>query len=104
MKAKELLSIANPEDLAEKQYNAIVKETEQLFKDIVELMKAHEFKGLRKMISNSPAGDCMGGDNSYISFSNIIGLYKDGNCECDSDIGNVIDKLDGLSSCFTVSI
>lgn len=70
-----------PSNLAEKQYQELIKYTKQVLTDVIEDIDKESFG---YPLSHSPAGDCMGCDNYYIPF------YAWGE---PADIKEVFDKL-----------
>jgi len=94
MKTSELLKLT-PEELAKTQFKELKKETIKRLSEIVELLKnTHkDFQDqLNKYTDSSPAGDGMGCDNSFISFSDILEVTDDRG----TDFKDVLERLDVL--------
>lgn len=83
---KQLMQMT-PETLAEHQYNELKKAAVERLRELITLINKGSLDKAEGMLAESPSGDCMGCDNSYINFRDIYG----------EDIGDVIGRLDQLS-------
>lgn len=59
----------DPRAIAKEQYDEYRKYIVGLLEDIAEMVAEGDFKAVADMTAFSPAGDCMGRDNSFIDFS-----------------------------------
>lgn len=85
---KQLMEVT-PENLAQKQYDALKKHVIDKLKSIADLVKQSRWKDIEKELQDSPAGDGYGRDNKYIDFSWAEGSKG-------YDISEVIDHLQNL--------
>lgn len=90
MNINELLS-TTPENLADKQFNAVKEHAIQILEKVISHLKKDEFEEVKSMTNFSPSGDGMGCDNSFIDFK-LNSDDKDG-----TDICQVIDILKSLN-------
>ena len=84
----EILEVS-PENLAEKQYQALLNHGVGILEKMIKHLKKGEFDLAKSMTNYSPAGDCMGTDKSFIDFDFT------GENEGD-DIQDLITKLKSL--------
>lgn len=57
------------DNLAQKQYEFLKKHGEEILADVLYLFQNDQFKELKNMLKESPAGDEMGTDHHFIDFS-----------------------------------
>lgn len=68
----------NIEQLKKDQFQALTEHVEKTLNEIVSLFKEKQFTTIReRFVEYSPAGDCMGCDNSFINFAWNEGERKD---------------------------
>lgn len=68
----------NIEQLKKDQFKALTEHVEKTLNEIVFLFKERQFTTIReRFVEYSPAGDCMGCDNSFINFAWNEGERKD---------------------------
>jgi len=48
-----------------------------VLKEIINAIEKNEFSLIKKHLAYSPAGDCMGKDNAFIDFGEVIGSIMD---------------------------
>ena len=75
-----------PSNLAEKQYQELIKYTKQVLTDVIKNIDEEKFN---YPLIYSPSGDCMGSDNHYIPFY----AWKS---DEPADLQEVFDKLKEL--------
>jgi hypothetical protein len=68
MKLEQLLN-TTPESLAHEQHAALKAHVIEKLETVLKAIKDENYKDIDKLISYSPAGDCMGGENHFIDFS-----------------------------------
>lgn len=83
----EKLLKTTPETLASEQHDALKTHIIAKLMNVVNLIKSEEYKKIESLTEFSPAGDCMGCDNSYINF---------GFGEEPLDIHDVVSRLQEL--------
>lgn len=83
----ETLMNTTPETLAEKQYYALLEHSICILNEVISALRFKDFDKIRKLISESLAGDSYGDYNCYINFG------YDGR---EMDIYDVINKLSSL--------
>lgn len=93
MNINELLR-TRPENLASKQEEVLNEAVVDRLRLIADLIEKRKYSDVEKYLFDSPAGDGYGLDNTAISFTDIY----DPSCQgLDSDIGDMIEKLNELS-------
>jgi hypothetical protein len=91
MKLSELLA-TKPDELAAKQYNALVDFVELRLVNISNHLRNHRLDEAEQMLENSPAGDGTGTDKHFINFgdSGVTCSYDPGS---GTDIQDIIEYL-----------
>jgi hypothetical protein len=94
MKLDELMS-TKPEDLAAKQFTALVDYVELRLADIAAKLRSGHFNEVEKMLDSSPSGDCNGCDHHFIDFSDtgVPHEYEEG---VGTDIWDILTRLKSL--------
>ena len=68
-KLKEIMTRKfDPRAIAREQHDEYRKYIVGLLKDVVEMVEDGDYRAVADMTEYSPAGDCMGCDNSFIDF------------------------------------
>lgn len=88
---RELMEL-KPESLAERQEAALAEFAAQRLENIAKLIREKSYGDVENLLSNSPAGDGHGCDNSYICFADVVPDIS-GN---GADLGTVIFELKRL--------
>lgn len=89
MNIQELLK-TTPETLAQTQHDALKEHTIEILERVLKQLKKEEYKAIEKDLFRSPAGDCMGSDNSCIDFS-----YNNDEV---MDLGDMVSMLNNLKA------
>jgi hypothetical protein len=92
MKLDQLLR-TTPETLAKEQHDALKAHALSVLSDFSKRISEENYKGARMLTYTSPAGDCMGSDDTCIDFS-----YTE--THDTSDLGDLLDKLEALKEMF----
>ena len=69
-----------------KEFKEILKmETIKKLQTVISLLESNSYKALKELLAESPSGDDMGCDNTYICFYPQYRAYE--------DIGKIVDRL-----------
>lgn len=94
MKLSELLA-TKPDNLAERQYTALVDYVEFVFAKISQDLRKGELPKVKEQLMNSPAGDCNGTEKYFIDFSETGIQVQDNSCS-DVDLFDIVSHLEKL--------